>query len=136
MVERSTTGAADWIELGFVAAGEDYTFPDRTALANTDYYYRLRQEDLNGRVSYSPIETARFGNQPGLVLFPNPTGNTLNYRIPGQATQLPYNLIDVNGRVVLEGLLQPEGGNLELVNIPSGVYFLRVSGVARKVTKL
>lgn len=136
MVERSLTGAADWMELDFVAAGEDYTFPDRTALANTDYYYRLRQEDLNGRVSYSSIEIARYGNQSGLVLFPNPTGNTLNYRIPGQATQLPYNLIDVNGRVVLEGLLQPEGGHLELINIPSGVYFLRFSGETRKVTKL
>jgi subtilisin-like proprotein convertase family protein len=135
-VERSETGSAGWTELGFVAAGNDYTFPDETALVHTDYFYRLRQEDFDGRVSYSDIKTARFGEDLGLLLFPNPTGNRLNYRFPDQRSSLPYNLVDVNGRVVAEGILQPEGGSLELASLPSGIYFLRVNGETKKVTKL
>jgi subtilisin-like proprotein convertase family protein len=135
-IERSETSTSNWTELGFVAAGSDYTFPDETAIAHTDYFYRLRQEDFDGGVSYSDIRTARLGEGLGLVLFPNPTGNRLNYRFPAQDGALPYNLIDVNGRVISEGQLRPEGGSLELADYPSGVYFLRVNGETRKVTKL
>jgi subtilisin-like proprotein convertase family protein len=135
-VERSETSATGWTALGFVAAGNDYNFPDETALPHTNYFYRLRQEDLDGRVNYSDIETARFGEELGLVLFPNPTSNRLSYRLPDQENPLPYTLVDVNGRVVAKGLLQPQGGSLELAAYPSGIYFLRVSGETRKVTKL
>ncbi|MFT5998639.1 MAG: subtilisin-like proprotein convertase family protein [Neolewinella sp.] len=135
-VERSGTDISGWTALGFVAAGNDYTFPDKTALPHTDYFYRLRQEDVDGRVSYSDIKTAQFGEQLGLVLFPNPTENRLSYRFPNQEDPLPYTLVDVNGRIVAKGLLQPQGGSLELAAYPSGIYFLRASGETRKVTKL
>lgn len=135
-VERSETSTAGWTELGFVAAGTDYTFPDATALPHTNYFYRLRQEDFDGRVSYSDIRTARFGEDLGLILFPNPTSNRLSYRFPNQDSPLPYSLVDVSGRVVAEGLLQPQGGSLELSAHPTGMYYLRVNGETRKVTKL
>lgn len=136
MIERSQTGIDDWTELGHVAAGTAYTFPDETALANTDYFYRLRQEDLDGRVNYSDIRSARLGGSTGLTLFPNPTGSHLNYNLPGGTEPLPYQLIDVNGRLVAEGQLQPAGGRIELAEQPAGIYFLRCNGETRKVIKL
>lgn len=136
MIERSQTGIDDWTELGHVAAGTAYTFPDETALANTDYFYRLRQEDLDGRVNYSDIRSARLGGSTGLTLFPNPTSSHLNYNLPGGTEPLPYQLIDVNGRLVAEGQLQPAGGRIELAEQPAGIYFLRCNGETRKVTRL
>ena len=136
-VERSLTGAGNWTELGFVAAATDYRFDDRAALPHTDYFYRLRQQDIDGRVTYSEVRTARFGEVAGAIrLFPNPTSGNVQYRTAGVEASVPYELIDVNGRILTTGLLSTNGGILELTNRPAGVYFLRVSGDTYRVVKL
>lgn len=138
-VERSRTGADIWQELGFVAASTDYKFDDREALPHTDYLYRLRQQDLDGRVSYSEVRAARFGDggsAGSLNLFPNPTPGDIRYQIPGADNDLPYTLIDVSGRVLASGILSAGGGTLKLDDRPAGVYFVRTAESTYRVVRL
>jgi hypothetical protein len=63
-------------------------------------------------------------------LYPNPANNILYLRMDGkQSANLQYQIIDVNGRIIKEGILSD--GNIEseigLNSIPSSVYLLRIS---------
>lgn len=136
-VERSQTGFDEWQEMGFVAAATDYRFDDRDALPHTDYLYRLRQQDVDGRVAYSEVRTARYGEAAGAVsLFPNPTNGDISYRIDATGSNLPFELIDVNGRVLVNGVLNAGGGTLKLEDKAAGVYFVRVAGSTFRVIRL
>ena len=146
-VDRQASGSHDWEELGFVGAAagagrggeEQYAFADRTARPHTDYLYRLRQTDLDGSVSYSPVERARYGEATDGVLriFPNPTDGHLNYRIATQRNgPLPYTLFDLGGKLLRSGLLQNNGGRLDLGGLPAGVYVLRAGGEVYRVSRL
>jgi subtilisin-like proprotein convertase family protein len=133
-----------WQALGFVAASSEqrYSFVDATALPNTDYFFRLRQTDTDGRVSYSEIRSARIGTSTtdGLHLFPNPTADRLRYRwtTPENArSHRPYALTDARGQLLQKGQLRSSGGSLSLEALPAGVYFLRVAGLeALRVVRL
>ncbi|MEM9259996.1 MAG: T9SS type A sorting domain-containing protein, partial [Bacteroidota bacterium] len=134
-VERTTDATqGQWVDLGFVAAGAEYRFLDATVLPNVDYYYRLRQTDFDGTVSYSEIRVARLGNASSLaalLLYPNPATSNVNYRwavTTSTEEQQQYQLFDVQGQLLGEGLLFPSGGSLQLSSFPPGVYFLRVVG--------
>jgi len=127
-VERtSDLPGENWTELGFVAAGTTYRFVDATARPQTDYLYRLRQTDHDGRVSYSEVRAARLQGttEQGLFLFPNPTDGLLSFRRPAAATDSRFVLTDVSGRTLTTGLLQGEAGSISLATYPAGVYFLR-----------
>jgi len=136
-VERAPAAApTDWQTLGFVAASpaQEYGFNDATALTNTDYFFRLRQTDQDGRVSYSEVRSARIGASAtdGLHLFPNPTTGYFRYRwtMPESArSNRAYTLTDAQGQLLRAGQLQPSGGSLSLETFPAGVYFLRVTGL-------
>ena len=136
-IERQVTGEASWQDLGFVAAGTDYTFADRTALVGVDYLYRLRQTDIDGRVSYSPIEAARLGEAAGaMIVYPNPTAGLVNYRFRTAPTAKRYTLTDLAGKRVGGGRLLTGGGIVDLRGLPGGVYLLRVGDFVERVVRL
>ncbi|MEM9836931.1 MAG: reprolysin-like metallopeptidase, partial [Bacteroidota bacterium] len=133
-VERSTEvdGTRDWQELGFVAASGlssgNYQFTDERVRPNTQYYYRLRQVDVDGKVQYSPIRAAALeGNPPALELFPMPISQWLQYNwLSATASETPYEIIDLRGVKVASGVLREQGGNIDLSRLVTGLYFLRV----------
>jgi len=122
-------GKKDHIALNWATATEsgNYGF----------FVERSRQQDIDGRVTYSEVRTARFGETSEAVnLYPNPTTNNVQYRIPGAGSNLPYTMIDVNGRVLESGILNAEGGTLKLEDKAAGVYFLRVAESTLRVVRL
>ena len=140
-VERQVAGAVDWQDLGFVAAGAAYTFADRTALVGTDYLYRLRQTDLDGRVSYSPIEAARLNGVLGegagaMIVYPNPTAGLVNYRFEGTPKTKRYTLTSLTGKRLAGGRLLSGSGSVDLRALPAGVYLLRVGNLVERVVRL
>ncbi|MEM6395517.1 MAG: reprolysin-like metallopeptidase [Bacteroidota bacterium] len=124
----------EWQELGFVpASGQDrgiYTFDDETAQKGIDYFYRLRQQDFDGRVDYSPIRSARLdGEAAALELFPNPVSDILYFRrLNASLTSERYQLLDAVGRLVQQGQIQAEQGEIPLNDLATGVYYFRLSG--------
>lgn len=131
--------AGGWDELGTVAAAgnsateQAYHFDDASPGDAPVLYYRLRQVDLDGGASFSPIVSLRQGGNSGLLLYPNPVVDRLN--VSGAAPG-PYRITDAAGREIARGQLTEPAQRVELAaGLPPGTYVLRdAAGASRKFT--
>jgi len=96
-------------------------------------YYRLRQVDLNGTATFSPVRAVAVG-QSALALFPNPTSGATT--LVGTAAGASVTVLDAVGRLVLATtadatgtapLALPEG-------LAAGVYLVRTGPAALRLT--
>lgn len=131
IIERSLTGS-HWSVLGKVeGAGEsqqarEYRFRDDSPNRGTSLY-RLRQTDLNGRVTYSEIREVRLTEEgEGWTLYPNPAGNAYTVDLGG-LTASSIDLFDVQHRQVTARITE-EGGKYQIAtsNLAKGLYFVRL----------
>ena len=132
-VQRSMDGVQNWQDLAWVerlpADGEaGYGYTD-LEVANGTYYYRLRQEDNDGRRSYSTIEAVTFADGRALVVYPNPVSNLLQIRLGevAGAEKLEYQLVNNLGQLVRNGRLQDGRATVDVAELPTAVYQLLVS---------
>jgi hypothetical protein len=127
VVERSKDAGA-FTELGALeAAGDswatqDYQWLDRDAPEGLSYY-RLRMEEMDGAVEYSPVILVRRGSG-GIQIHPNPVADLLMWDLKDELIERAR-IIDGLGRIVVDeparnGQLQ--GGMLS--NLPTGAYTL------------
>lgn len=131
-VQRSGN-ASDWSDIGRVDAGNNsvnlYHFTDNQPLDGVNYY-RLKQVDMDNRFSYSAIRKMDEGIMKGHAqIYPNPvSGNscTLDYN-QSLSSILQYQLVDVNGRMVLHGYIEKRQQNFLLTSLPKGSYRLLLS---------
>ncbi|MGI4869557.1 MAG: T9SS type A sorting domain-containing protein [Janthinobacterium lividum] len=97
-------------------------------------YYRLRQVDLDGTASYSPVRTVAVLGQTGLSLFPNPTSRaaTLMGAVPGTVVTV----FDALGRQVLAATADAAGTAALVLpqGLATGVYVVRVGSQALRLT--
>ncbi len=121
-IERSDNGVS-FRPIGFVrAAGNSnhlltYSFQDNAC--TTAAYYRLAQVDVDGSVTYSPVEAvAANDGTTALLLVPNPANG------PVQALGLPTGttlaVYDALGRLV-----RPATTALDVAGLAAGVYVVR-----------
>jgi hypothetical protein len=129
-------------KLGFVSSGapnssapQFYQFTD-TEMGKTGVrYYRLRQLDLDGQATYSPVQSVGFGDAKaaGLLAYPNPFGATLSVSVSTTLSgPVPVTLTDATGRTVFYQLMAPTDGTnrlelAELAHLPAGMYLLHVN---------
>lgn len=135
-VERKSAHRS-WTEIGSVAAAGfsrsslDYTFNDDLAPSGT-LYYRLRQVDLDGSYTYSPIreitlsadvlELRWLDYRTAEVLLPNNQ----------QMSEVSSSFYAIDGRSLP---LNVSGNQLQFSDdLPSGVYLLVVDGKGMKVS--
>ncbi|PHI21168.1 hypothetical protein CEQ90_03875 [Lewinellaceae bacterium SD302] len=123
-----------WEELDFVAAtGEEtgtYHYEDHRVSTGQTYFYRLRQEDTDGTVIYSPLRSARMGSAATKVnLYPNPVNDRLQYEWLSNAVGIAsFQLRDLTGKILQTGTLNEAGGVIELRDLAAGVYLFRLDG--------
>ncbi len=70
----------------------------------------------------------------GLVIYPNPTDGTLFVQTL-RATSLldqPYRIINLIGQIVLSGNITAETQQIDVANLPKGMYFITFAGETRK----
>jgi hypothetical protein len=138
-VERSADGVA-FARIGTVAAAgttataHSYGLLDAALPTGTSaLYYRLRQVDLDGTASYSPVRMVALGTG-GVVLFPNPAHGaaTLTGVAAGQAVQV----LNAVGRLVATATADASGtAALALpAGLPGGVYVVRAGAQALRLT--
>lgn len=124
-VQRSPD-AARWAALGFVpAAGTgSYQFVDDKPLPGTNYY-RLRQTDLDGAFSYSPIRLVDMPNNLALNIFPNPATDRITIRAE-EAWQTGTVRLSLLDQAVWSAQLPEETNQCEITLpvLPAGVYVL------------
>ncbi|HKC69574.1 MAG TPA: T9SS type A sorting domain-containing protein [Bacteroidia bacterium] len=111
-----------------------YSTYDKTPL-NGVAYYRLKQTDFNGNYRYFKTIEVTYNSQTEeqINLYPNPVT---------ELTKVSFNANDINtstinvanylGNVVYSKAVETQKGlnkiELQLMDIPSGIYFLKISG--------
>lgn len=63
-------------------------------------------------------------------IIPNPANEWVKINLGEQS---PYSLIDVTGKTVKSGMLTQTGSIIQLSELPSGIYYLRVSNYSTKI---
>ncbi|GAB2854946.1 LamG-like jellyroll fold domain-containing protein [Hymenobacter ruber] len=142
-VERSLSGSS-FERIGTVTAAGTSTAPHTYELLDTNppthqatIYYRLKQVDLDGTFSYSPIRTVALA-QPlshSITLFPNPAHGgaaTLAGAAPGTAVTV----LDALGRTVTTTSADATGTAVLTLpaGLPAGVYLVRAGHQALRLT--
>lgn len=117
----------------------DYDYLDTDVKANVTYYYQLRQEDINGKVTYSPIRTARINkSDANVTLVPNPSNGVVAIEW-SQAIEKEYQVqvTGVNGQVLMTKVMG-EGSQqlrLDLSAYPSNIYFVKMVSNDEVITR-
>jgi hypothetical protein len=132
-VQRSADGR-EFMALGTVAGAgssatpRSYSYRDAAPLAGLSYY-RLKQTDLDGAVSYGPVAAVKLAAVAAtgtLSVFPNPATDRITVAATQAATA--WTLTNGNGQVVLAGTVAELAGagsfSLDLSACPAGVYVL------------
>lgn len=125
-VERSANGIT-WETVGFVAAApigsgnnHQYQYTDANPGLGVNYY-RLKQEDLDGKYEYSIVRNVQVQFSGRTFIFPNPASNSLS--IVTQENKFNAQIINPEGRVVASFTNQK---NITIQTLPSGIYYLRI----------
>ncbi|TCZ65850.1 T9SS type A sorting domain-containing protein [Flaviaesturariibacter aridisoli] len=141
-IERSTDGL-NFTQVSFVpsrAAGGNstsdinYTFAENIT-AGSKWYYRLKQEDLDGRSKYSAVVMLK-SDKSGIItvdgIYPNPVKGAASVRLQASAQggNVVLQLTDMQGRVVRQQSVLTEAGasttvNLDLAGLAAGPYHLK-----------
>jgi len=138
IVEKSSDGIA-FQSIGQVTARplgglQNYETADKQPVAGLNYY-RLRQVDVDGKASLSPVRVVALDLQAEVwSLYPNPLGAGQSLTIQTQAKDAyRLRLFDVTGKVVLEKNLTGTA-KLDNLNLPAGFYGYEILSDVRRVT--
>lgn len=122
-----------WQTIGYVpsqafggnsTAELQYNFTDKNP-ANGTNYYRLRQEDKDGRATYSRIVSVTFKNDNVISVYPNPAREVFHVSgMQGGETVSVYNAL---GHLQRREQIPGRGTyQLSLAGLPKGVYLVKV----------
>ena len=142
IVERSLDGR-DFYPIGQLAGAgnssinQRYLFEDREPALGTNIY-RLQQIDFDGSSHYSKLVSIEFTNGGDWSISPNPiTGEQLQI-LAGPAdlsTAAEFSITDLQGRVLAGPLHLNNDGQINLGELPSGIYLLRMMDGSRQEVK-
>jgi len=130
VVERSLDGV-NFTALGNGPRVAPYQFLDENPY-NGKNFYRIRQVDKDGSVTYSKIISVTVRKNHIVSIFPNPATDLLLIRLNNTAPEtLQVELADVQGRVIYRKAHTTDGVNanikVDLRSLEPQVYILKVS---------
>ncbi len=152
-VERSVDGeifeAVRFVKgAGNSSTMQQYALTDNNAFkqaGSNTLYYRLKQSDLDGRITYSEVITVSTGEEKitDVSVYPNPTADqfTISAMVATPGT-MDITIMDLQGKVVAHTTKETVKGMNAVTIDPSmlngsGIYFVKVTiGVETKVLKL
>lgn len=110
----------------------DYSYLDRDPITTRTSYYRLRQQDFDGSVSYSHIEVLNpKDNLDFVALYPNPAQDNFDYFVYSpEDFKITIKVTDYLGKVVFidEAFVQKgiNGFNMDISHLSSASYIIQV----------
>ena len=133
-VEHSLDGK-DWEVISFIdgvgSSSEINTYQYlHQPLQEGMHYYRLKQEDFSGRVSYSNVEEIRWISKEGDLFYPNPTKGLI-YVSLNEGSQV--SIFSIAGQNM--GSYKVINGEVDLSNLGKGVYLLVYQKGSNRKTK-
>lgn len=129
-VERSADGQT-WTDLGFVAGAgttasvSNYNYTDALP-GNGTNFYRLRQQDMDGRVTYSDIATASISSNRFFTISDNPGKGLYKLSMqPGQG-MVELDVTDAAGKSILRQKTNLANPVIDISRQAPGMYWLRI----------
>jgi Secretion system C-terminal sorting domain len=110
--------------------GSDYGYTHQNPTAAT-HYYRLKMVDNDGAFKFSQVISLNKNETKTLKIYPNPTKNTISI-ITSDYSQ-PMRLFSINGTLLMSKNQTTE--QLDISELPTGMYFLHVGSDVLKVIK-
>jgi hypothetical protein len=105
-----------------------YSFEDNGPTNGAVVYYRLKQIDMNGKSSYSPIRTTKAGMVNAVLqVYPNPSSGSITIQ-SGLGGKQKISLLDQHGTVVRS--VDHAAGPVKMYGLKAGVYVLKLMGDA------
>jgi hypothetical protein len=150
-IYRKRGDAGEWAKIAFVQghgttlAPQSYTYGD-AGLSFGQYYYRIKQVDLDGNSESFPAMEVTVGAAPEKMVlaqnYPNPfnPSTVIEFVVPmsGHATMTVYNVLGQGVATLFEG--NAEAGRINTArfnasNLPSGLYFYTLRSEGQTETK-
>jgi hypothetical protein len=90
-------------------------------------YYRLRSVDFDGTYYYSDIEVIEIKetNITTVQVYPNPTTDWI--KVNAETTVETINIMDMNGRTIINTTVQDSFGEVNVSDLPKGQYFININ---------
>ncbi len=141
-IERMLLSNNTWQAIGFVAPAKGstnnkYTYTDNEVNLSKSVYYRLKQIDLSGNITYSNIVV--IGNEistaNAVSIYPNPASNIFNIELlSAENTSAQITITDITGQkiVSLNQDLQMGKNIIKHEGLKTGIYFVEVIASDRK----
>jgi hypothetical protein len=135
-IERQAGGVNGKFEsLGFVASkaigGNSqtalyYNFIDASPRSGATSYYRLAQEDLDGKTTFSEVRVVKFSGETVYMVYPNPSNGAVNISRTATGKKMNVQVIDMAGRM-LQQFTNITDSNFKLNISKSGMYNIKMT---------
>ena len=103
-----------------------YNFIDVAPKLGAASFYRLVQEDLDGKLTYTEVRMVKLNGQTVSMVFPNPSNGPVNISRTADGKKMNIQVIDQAGKIISQ-VNNITDANYRL-NIPqSGVYTIKIS---------
>lgn len=139
---KAFSGISSFFPKGDIFNGDEYSFSDHP-LRDSNVFYRLKQTDLDGHVTYtSAITLKQQGRkQVKFNVHPNPCSTALTIDVSaGEAGTGNLVCYDLSGRKQIEQNLSLSAGHntkqLDIASLPKGIYLLQYSGGGTQSARL
>jgi len=133
-IERQEEDNGKFQTLGFIPSKAEggnsqttlaYSFKDVTAKKGTNMY-RLVQEDLDGKLTYSEVRVVKLNGQSVSMVFPNPSNGAVNISRTADGKKMNIQVIDQSGTIIRQ-LSNITDANYKLNIQKSGVYTIKMT---------
>jgi hypothetical protein len=128
-IEHSSN-SKNWNSIGFVQGNTNtsqkvnYNFIDNNPFNIT--FYRLRQEDVNGKIVYSKIVKVKRSNNISLDITPNPAQENINIVLNKVSNNNIITIVDVQGRKVNSVKFNGYKTTIDIASLSKGIYFVNI----------
>jgi hypothetical protein len=102
-----------------------YNFIDASPRSGTTLFYRLAQEDLDRKLTYSEVRVVKLNGQSVSMVFPNPSTGAVNISRTADGKKMNIQVIDMSGRMIQQ-YTNITDSNFKLNIRKSGVYSIKI----------
>lgn len=113
---------------GITHAINKYEYLHRNIQDNTTNYYRIKQVDIDGQYSYSPIEAIE-NSTKSITVFPNPVKDIL---FINSENQVNWKVLEITGRKVSSGF----GNEVNTSPLKQGYYLIQLHDGNQYIQKM
>lgn len=129
-IERSTTGA-NFTAIGTIngTSATSYNFTDYKPEQNAKNYYRIKEIDAAGKISYSEVRIVKFAKDGKIDIYPVPASTVVNIDFGTDITNkvVVIKLYNSLGQVVISRQTKTMGKEiLDVTRLVNGTYQLRI----------